>query len=50
MTRMLKHEPQELLAVGKEFLKSEEDSKFAYRVTMVNLLPENSEWRNPGES
>ena len=43
MTRLLKHEPQELLEEGKKLLKSGKDSKFAYRVTMVNLLLENSE-------
>ena len=43
MTRMLKHEPEELLAEGKKLLESGEDSKFAYRVTMVNLLLEDSE-------
>ena len=43
MTRMLKHGPEELLAEGKKLLESGEDSKFAYRVTMVNLLLEDSE-------
>ena len=43
MTRMLKHRPEELLAEGKKLLESGEDSKFAYRVTMVNLLLEDSE-------
>ena len=43
MTRMLKHEPEELLAEGKKLLESGEDSKFVYRVTMVNLLLEDSE-------
>jgi len=42
MTRMLKHEAEELLAEGKKLLESGEDSKFAYRVTMVNLLLEDS--------
>ena len=43
MTRTLKHRPEELLAEGKKLLESREDSKFAYRVTMVNLLLEDSE-------
>ena len=43
MTRILKHQPEELLAEGKSLLKSGEDSKFAYRVTMVNLLLGDSE-------
>ena len=43
MTRILKHEPKELLAEGKRLLQSGEDPKFAYRVTMVNLLLEDSE-------
>ena len=43
MTRILKHEAEELLAEGKKLLESGEDSKFAYRVTMVNLLLEDSE-------
>ena len=42
MTRMLKHEAEELLTEGKKLLESGEDSKFAYRVTMVNLLLEDS--------
>jgi transposase len=42
MTRILKHEPKELLEEGKRVLQSGEDSKFAYRVTMVNLLLEDS--------
>ena len=43
MRRTLKHRPEELLAEGKKLLESGEDSKFAYRVTMVNLLLEDSE-------
>ena len=50
MTRMLKHEAEELLAEEKKLLESGEDSKFAYRVTTVNLLLEDSEMTTAGLS
>ncbi len=32
------HDPKELLSQGKALVKDNSDIKFAYRVTMVNLL------------
>ena len=37
-TRQFIHDPQELLSQGKALVKDNSDIKFAYRVTMVNLL------------
>ena len=37
-TRQFIHDPQELLSQGRALVKDNSDIKFAYRVTMVNLL------------
>ena len=37
-TRQFIHDPQELLSQGKALVKDNSVIKFAYRVTMVNLL------------